>query len=180
MDEGRDARNEERAEECSGLAPRRGCAFGAQWAGWKALARAGAARPSRRAGEDAVGAHMRGKNPCRVFVAGIGGNVGRRRRHQAAGGGVKWLTSKTISVPVSLLQRRPCIRPYLCAQIQRAQVPLHGRHEHSAWINRLVRPALLALYCMPGSQCCFAECIAMCAWRAHVCILSCGVLLMLA
>ena len=116
----------------------------------------------------------------RVFVAGIDGNVGRRRRHQAAGGGVQWLRFKTISVPVSLLQRRPCIRPYLCAQIQRAQVPLHGRHEHSAWINRLVPPALLALYCMPGLRCCFAECIAMCAWRAHVCTLFCGVLLMLA
>ena len=113
-------------------------------------------------------------------LQGLVGAYGRRRRHQAASGGVQWLTSKTISVPVSLLQRRPCIRPYLCVQIQRAHVPLHGRHEHSAWINRLVRPALLALYCMPGSQSCFAECIAMCAWRAHVCILSCGVLLMLA
>ena len=122
-------------------------------------------------------AHAR-QEPLQGFVAGIGGNVGRRRRHQAAGGGVQWLTSKTISVPVSLLQRRPCIRPYLCAQIQRAQVTLHGRHEHSAWINRLVRPALLALCCMPGSQCCFAECIAMCPWRAHVCILSCGVLML--
>ena len=60
-------------EECSGLAPRRGHAFGVRRDRWKALARAGALRPSRRAGEDAVGAHMRGKNPCRFLLQGLVG-----------------------------------------------------------------------------------------------------------
>ena len=41
--------------------------------GWKALAWAEALRPSRRAGEDAVGAHMRGKNPCRFLLQGLMG-----------------------------------------------------------------------------------------------------------
>ena len=67
-----------------------------------------------------------------------------------------------------------------CVRRSSAKVSLPARREHFTWRSRPVPNAMLALYCMPGLRCCFDECIAMCAWRAHVCILSCGVLLMLA
>ena len=64
-----------------------------------------------------------------------------------------------------MLRRWPCIRPYLCAQIPRGSI--------AAWTTRALRMAKSAcaqctVCCVPhaGLRCCFAECIAMCAWSA--------------
>ena len=100
-----------------------------------------------------------------------------------ASGGWRWSSMADVQDDISagkLVTAAAMHSPLLvCAESARSSNPAWTTRALSR-INRLVAPALLALYCMPGSQCCFAECIAMFAWRAHVCILSCGVLLMLA
>jgi hypothetical protein len=63
-----------------------------------------------------------------------------------------------------LVTQGQCVRPYLCAQIQRGNV--------EAWTTRGLRMSksacaqCTACFVTHAMRCCFPECIAMCAWRA--------------